>query len=631
MPRTHAVSLSGLAALLIIGAVFASPGLFTIDEIIYLMGADAFARTGSFAVDNGWETFGAAPLKLWFLVDGPNGLTPQYPVGTAILGAPFVAAFGPKGLILLNALAGGAVLWLTYRLTMVLYKNATAALAAVAILFAGTFFADYALGVWPHMVATAFVLGGFLACVLAVQADTRPRQNGYAFAAGLLVGAGLLIRTDAVLVLPTIGAAFLLYGRRPIELGMFAGLGLLPFVVGAALANQWKFGTLNPLSYGQTGGAADLADYAAFFGGLLAVLLLLAALRKVPWQASWRPAIWVIAAVILAASAVFPQAARIFQDAFHGFYVLVVDLRAGATTDPALRLTPEGTATVFGLPKKALGQSLPWIGLLAVLLVARWRPEHRAAHLGLLVFCAVWSAPFILRAWHGGYGLSMRYFLPMLPILSCLTAVLLTEWAARAKDPRRGVCLGLALGLGLFVGLHLVTGALPANVPQLYGGTVLTLIAGLVMLASLVPLSEDIRAMIRLGVAGCALGFASLSGAVLDVAHSQRLRAEAAASGAMASDIGGPVLFFGRPELFPQMAARPDSLLAVPRWGDGAVNPTFIADAREAGYRVFMATHSVVALQEQDVRLDLGMKLELPSEPFYEIQGIEIGMQTARR
>ena len=72
---------------LLAATLFVSPGFFSIDEVIYFTGADALQRNSSLFVDNSFAKFGSEDLNIWFLVQGQHGLTPQYPVGSAILGA----------------------------------------------------------------------------------------------------------------------------------------------------------------------------------------------------------------------------------------------------------------------------------------------------------------------------------------------------------------------------------------------------------------------------------------------------------------------------------------------------------------------------------------------------------------
>ena len=66
-----------IALALLVGAFLVSPGLFIIDEVIVLSGAQALLSTGGFVVENGWSEFSSPDLKLWLFVAGPHGLAPQ--------------------------------------------------------------------------------------------------------------------------------------------------------------------------------------------------------------------------------------------------------------------------------------------------------------------------------------------------------------------------------------------------------------------------------------------------------------------------------------------------------------------------------------------------------------------------
>lgn len=93
-----------LVAIIIIVAFVAvtfvtSPGLYTIDEFIYYVGAYSQSESGDFAITNLGNQFKSDDLNLVLLVSGPQGYTPQYPIGTAILGAPLLALFGTHGMM----------------------------------------------------------------------------------------------------------------------------------------------------------------------------------------------------------------------------------------------------------------------------------------------------------------------------------------------------------------------------------------------------------------------------------------------------------------------------------------------------------------------------------------------------
>ena len=156
----HSVSgivLGAVVLALLVATPFVSTGFFSLDEVIYFAGADALFRDGSLFVDNGFDEFGSEDLRIWFLVQGQHGLTPQYPVGTALLGAPFLSVFGVRGLIIINVLAGIGTLFATRSLAKQMFGHPEIGLIAALILVLGTFWPEYVYGHWPHSISLFFV------------------------------------------------------------------------------------------------------------------------------------------------------------------------------------------------------------------------------------------------------------------------------------------------------------------------------------------------------------------------------------------------------------------------------------------------------------------------------------------
>ena len=112
---------------------------------------------------------------------------------------------------------------------------------------------------------------------------------------------------------------------------------------------------------------------------------------------------------------------------------IIQDNRAGG-----LQRMADGTVLFWGLPKKALAQSLPWLGCLAAL-AGLARAERRQSILFVLIIFAGWSVPFVVGSWHGGFGANMRYFLPSVVLLAILGTL-------------GCVCCGTTLPLGIVRG-----------------------------------------------------------------------------------------------------------------------------------------------------------------------------------
>jgi len=590
-----------LAAVVIASAFFVSDGLNTVDELIYFLGADAFAQSGSLTVENGFETFGSEDLRLWFLIDGPNGLAPQYPPGSAVVGGLFIKLMGVRGMILLNALASAGTLYFTYRLALALYNSRHIAVGAVVLLAFGSFFGEYAAGVWPHAISMFFVVSAFWYFVRALELEGSRDAVSLVFA-GLLIGAGFLFRADTILILPTIAATVLLYGARPVATFAWGGLGMIPGFLAAAAANSYKFGSINPLSYGNSSGGGD--DPASHLPVLIVVGVVMLALlwaRHMTWSPRYRLPFAGVVAGIVALLAVLPWTSVAVKDSFLGAFVLLFDLTELRNLVIGIYTSEYGLLSFWGVAKKALGQSLPWLGILGILVFSRWSPKRRKSHLMILIATAVWVLPFAIREWHGGYSSNMRYFLPIVPFLAIISAAL---WHDLAPVTQRTVTLGLLAAISGLVAVFAWAALAPtgwAGAQQAMSTYALYAMLLLAMLGGLSALSSTlIIPAVRLGFAAC-FGMAVTYGLIVDFSVAQSKRAIIADASKGFSKVEGPTLFHGRPEMFTFQSRRPDGLIASASRLTRVVDSNLIRQALKNGYRAFVAEPSAIALTEESV------------------------------
>ncbi len=158
---------------------------------------------------------------------------PQYPSGWAFLAAPFYAAGGIYGLILLNVLATLLAVWLIRVAGRVFFDDDRLGLVAALLYVFATFAYDYAGAVWPHAPALACILGATVAAGLAWRRD----DLRWAFAAGLVLGFGVNMRVDAILPLVAIAPWLLGVMRRPYLALALLLAGLVPGLAVAAALN----------------------------------------------------------------------------------------------------------------------------------------------------------------------------------------------------------------------------------------------------------------------------------------------------------------------------------------------------------------------------------------------------------
>lgn len=578
-----------IASLAIIaGAFIVSDGLYTIDELIYFIAADAFAQNGGYTISNGYEQYGSSDLQMWFLVNGPNGLVPQYPPGNAILGAPITAFLGSRGLVLLNAIAAAGTLALTYRLGWRMHGDHLIAAGATGLLLVGTFFLEYAYGIWPHMVHTVFVLG---AVTFAYEASDPEAERPFlaAICSGILIGYSMLMRSDGILILPGIGTLVLLYARRPILVMLGGLIGLLPAVGFMALANFQKFGSFNPLSYGGTGtgGGADLTSHFAAIVAIVAFFALIALVRTGALnRISRAQAISALFAMLAIGLAVAQSRGLILKYA-SGFETLVLDMSTSKDARPGVVDGPNGTRSFWGAPKKALAQSLPWMAVFALLVVRPW-PKNGRAHNTVVFAVLFWTLPFILLSWHGGFSNNMRYFLPVVPLLAISAAALWNDATKGIEARFRLLILGVISGYAL-VQVWIMTnstGILGAHqiLPQFV--IVILLLLALVV-GSNAWNGETARRSLH-GVLAMTVGMAFAYGPLHDLPASQNTRTTIKNASTSVSKIEGPALFYGGSVEFVSAFEHPDRIVGIANRTSGQLDADLIANALEDGYRVYM-------------------------------------------
>ena len=555
------------------GLLVASNGFFIVDEVIYFVGAQAYQATGSFFIDNGFGEFGSNDLRMWLLRGRPEGLTPQYPPGSATLGGWLMTAFGLKGMLVLNTLAAVATLPVTYALSRRLFDDAPA-LLAVVLLALCTFWIEYVHAFWPHAIS---VLLMSLALLLFLP-SLDPNQHAWrsALLAGLITGICLLVRLDGLLILPFFVLATILYANRPVSVLSGGALGMLPGLLLLAVLNATKFGVFNPLTYGHsnTGGtnlaayAAPAALLAAAFGALLWVRL-----RGQP-----RPYVLVgIAAVVVALALLVPAVGSLALKLLRGIDHILIDIHGIPDNREGVVRGADRTTLFWGLPKKALAQSLPWLGVLTALI---FLPKRRSTAL-VLMFFALWSLPFVLRSWHGGLGSNMRYLLPTVPALCVLTGWVIHSLVHRIENGWRWVGLGAGAGLA---GAVLWTLFHASGLPGTH--QVMSLIVFAILAAAALLSRMTVRPV--LAVFGVALGVSSFL-AASDVISAQSRRARTAEHAALIAELPPKTVVYHIPEVTWPAALQPERMAAIYDARSGEIDAEFIRDAMAKGYRVLVA------------------------------------------
>jgi len=437
-PVRAAVLLALLVGHILFSIFAVVPGHLVSDEGIYHQMSKAFADGQTQALWNGHAEYPSPELRTWnHRVRDDGRLVSQYPYLHPVLAWPFYKLAGFRGLFTLNAVAFVAFCGFTFLLALRFWRDPRIAADSVIILTLATFAWQYSQAAWSQMLAASFVVAGIFFAVTAVQEAGWRRSMLFAWAAGTAIGLGAGIRLDVIFAAPAVLIP-LLFDRPPRwREALAVAAGLAPGLLLLSLTNHAKFGSYNPLTYARDGGAASLSAYTAFIAAGFA-------LTGICWLAT-RGRIWALlvrhrwavagAGTLLAAAAVavIPALRNLITSTAWGSWVLIADLSLipDRLTGIAMSRGPMGGIVYGGAIKKALVQSLPWLPLVVVPLAAALRRKDRPmSHLVLLLAVAAFIAVYGRHAWHGGYTLNLRYFVPLLPLFALYGAAGLHRLAA---------------------------------------------------------------------------------------------------------------------------------------------------------------------------------------------------------
>jgi len=414
--RTAALIFLALA----VGAALSPAGLFTVDEYFYVRAAEAFAEEGALTFQQ-FDVEGAPALDMNFArpAAGEGRLAPQYPSGYAILAAPFFAAFGIKGLVLLNAVAAAASLWLTHRIACALGADRHAAALAVLVLAVGAYWSTYAYAIWPHMIALAIILA-----VIDLALASRDGEFRAIAAAGLIAGVAQSIRIDMIVLAPAIVLWLRLFcdGDTRRRSAIFLA-SLAPGLVFAASLNFLKLGAFNPFVYDNDVVSNDERAFLPLAAAASALLLSVFALdvRRIFRRLKFGRTGWAVAIVGVGALFFVPAVASLAR----GYWYSLVDAQSYQFLDRQTGIVRDqwGWLSFYGFSKKALAQSVPFLPLALYPIIRCFRGELRRGEALLLIVSAAFATLYAFNETDSGLGLNARFLLPLLPAISIVAAI----------------------------------------------------------------------------------------------------------------------------------------------------------------------------------------------------------------
>lgn len=575
------------------------------DETVYFAAVETLTRERTLIVDNGYAEFqNNALLFNDLLKNGPNGAVPQYPSGFAIMIAPFYMLFGIKGVMALNAFAAAVSVWLTYKISYFLFKDAGAAFVSAMLLGLCSFLVIYAKAVWPHALATAAVLGICWFILQTLERDSRYKMN--ALLAGLLLGIGISLRVDVVLVVPALLGVAIVKASRPISVIFMTSIGTLPGAILASWTNYLKFNVFSPLYYGTAQGkGGDISSYYWLLPGILLFLGTCTAIRRYGWNRLALVCVLSLLIFLAILIALMPQLQTVEKFIRHlawGSYALWVDLRVVGSTGQAT-LHTDGTFTVFGLYKKAIVQSIPWIGVLALLLVSRPREDAGIGVLLCILIIFFWTPLFGRTAWHGGFSTNMRYFLPIVPFICILASYALSKLPA---VPRQYGLIPWFAGLALTIFAIFVADVLHPQplVSVVQHSLPLLFVVVLILCALISKFSRVGQTAVRIAFAASVF-LGVINSQIIDLSidvirRSYNERSELVMSNLPESSFVYALIY--EPMLF--QIRRGDPIAARNRFTD-KLDPILVDEALEAGYSVYVQSELLV---DQVISVDPSLK-----------------------
>ncbi|MGO9565956.1 MAG: ArnT family glycosyltransferase [Desulfomonilaceae bacterium] len=426
-----------LVAHILISLLVIVPGYLSIDESLYHMMSKSFSETGGLEIWTGYREFPSRELAHEFIRVYFGRPVSQYPYLFPIITLPFYRLAGFYGLFLFNSLAFIGLVAIVFATASRLFRDKHLALNSCLILILATYAWEYSQAAWPHATSTLFVTGAFYLSIRAYFADALKPRLLFAFAAGLTAGFAPGIRMDAFLVLPCLLLPFL-FARpwRPLETAVVLA-GALPGICILAVTNYIKFGVVSPFSYGTGFGGYTPSvpiELLALVGGIFSGAWMLSRTPVVELMKSRKSLFIGLAIAIAVAAVLVPVTQKMIVRVLSGAYMMLVDLRIHdmSIQEPALDRTPGGALVYIGGLKKSLLQSLPYLVILVIPLLALKRRGRDFPGLAMLFLMPVATAVFFAYVRdHGGLCLNLRFFVVALPFTSILAAYAIRDLQQR--------------------------------------------------------------------------------------------------------------------------------------------------------------------------------------------------------
>jgi hypothetical protein len=445
--KTKLLFLIGVAYILM--SVFTIvPGHISIDEVTYHRMTKSFSASGGLEIWNGYREYPSPELETRFIFARNGRLVSQYPYLFPVLSTPFYRIWGYSGLFFINVIAFAGIVFFCYAIARKLFQDRNLALNSCFILIFATFSWEYSQAAWPHATATYFHIATFYIFACSFYAKTGRVAFLLALASGFITGFAMGIRLDSIFVLPCLIIPFLfLKPYRPLP-ALATCIGALPGLVILTATNYAKFGVLSPFSYGRSMDASELKRYLPFAVlGILTMIVLWTLTRRpvISRLRRYKRAAIITIILLVGVLAMIPHVRSTVGNSLNGAYQLIVDLRVRDLDirEGALSRSEGGGMVYINGLKKSLLQSCPYLVVLLLPFLRIIRNDKESVQLTILFLVPVVFIGFYAyhNGWHGGLCMNLRYFIPILPFTSMLSAYAWREMSGNINLNWGRMCL----------------------------------------------------------------------------------------------------------------------------------------------------------------------------------------------
>ncbi len=426
-----------LVFIVFMGVILGRPAVFSVDEAQIILGMEGLSSSGDLVIHNEYKTLQSRELNPYKAHIRDDKLFVKYPPIYFYVALFFYKLLGVRGLLWLNIIAACLVVLIFYKIVIEMTGKMTLAYHVISVLLFATFFLEYSIAIWPHMLNLFFIMLAFYYYRKALE---NPEESAYLFFyTGILTGISIGVRLASVLII-FIFVIHLIWEKKHFIrrvllflLGLFAPLGLITYI------NVYRFGVQNPLSDGTNTRAlyngVPLLVPVAFIIMLIGIpfsyRLIKRRLSKSGSNSSKVFYLYILLILVITSFSIIVivikhnQLVEYLRN-FAGYFINSAFIQERAYE--GAQYNNYGIITYNGIIKKALLQSCPFLILMFGFFFFSKETDLKKSDRKLLyIILLAYPLFYSIFHFHGGMGYNFRYLIDFLP-----WAVLMTILAIRS-------------------------------------------------------------------------------------------------------------------------------------------------------------------------------------------------------